>query len=151
MKKILTTLTIIILSLASCTSYKSVQVTDVTGQEKEVAAAVEQFRTGIINADRTLLESIFADKLVYGHSSGKVQNKAECIEEIVSLQPNDYLTITLTDQTITVSGETAVVRHIYSSDFTSKGVRGSLRIGNVLVWQKQDGKWKLLARQAYKL
>jgi PBP1b-binding outer membrane lipoprotein LpoB len=60
MKKIFTTLTIIILSLASCTSYKSAQVTDVTGQEKEVAAAVEQFRTSIINADRTLLESIFA-------------------------------------------------------------------------------------------
>lgn len=116
-----------------------------------MAAAVEQFRTGIIDADRTVLENIFADKLVYGHSNGKVQNKAECIDEIVSLQPNDYQTITLTDQTITISGETAVVRHIYSADFLSKGVKGSLRIGNVLIWQKQEGKWKLLARQAYKL
>lgn len=151
MKRILLTLFAAILGLSSCSTYRSAQVTDVATEEKKVAEAVEQFKTGIINADRDILESIFADKLVYGHSNGKVQNKAECIGEIVSLQPNDYLTITLTEQTITVSGETAVVRHIYSSEFLSKGVKGNLRIGNVLIWQKQEGKWKLLARQAYKL
>lgn len=151
MKKVLFTLIVAILGLNACSTYKPSQVTDIASQEKEVAQAVEQFKTGIINADRDILENIFADKLVYGHSNGKVQNKAECIEEIVSLQPNDYLTITLSDQTIVISGETAVVRHIYSSDFLSKGVKGSLRIGNVLIWQKQEGKWKLLARQAYKL
>ena len=127
------------------------QIVDMAEQEKAVAAAVEDFKTGIINADRELLESITSDKLVYGHSGGNVQNKAEFIEEIVSLQPNDYLTIDLSEQTITVSGNTAVVRHIYSSDYTSNGVEGSLRIGNVLIWQKQEGKWKLLARQAYRL
>ncbi|MBN1277706.1 MAG: nuclear transport factor 2 family protein, partial [Deltaproteobacteria bacterium] len=92
-----------------------------------------------------------SDKLVYGHSAGRVQNKAEFIEEVVSLQPNDYLTIDLSDQTITISGNTAVVRHIYSFDYTSDGVPGSSSIGNVLIWQEQEGKWKLLARQAYRL
>lgn len=151
MKKVFYTLAVILLFLSSCGTYKSAQITDISTREKEVTDAVEQFRKAIIDADRTVLENIFADKLVYGHSNGKVQNKAECIDEIVSLQPNDYQTITLTDQTITISGETAVVRHIYSADFISKGVKGSLRIGNVLIWQKQEGKWKLLARQAYKL
>ncbi len=151
MKKIFVTLSIIIFSISACTSDKSVTVADLAEEEKAVAAAVEQFKTAIINADRELLESIFADKLIYGHSGGKVQNKAECIEEIVSLQPNDYLSIDLAGQTIMVSGETAVVRHIYSADFTSNGAPGSLSIGNVLIWQKQDGKWKLLARQAYRL
>jgi len=127
------------------------QIVDMAEQEKAVAAAVEDFKTGIINADRELLESITSDKLVYGHSGGNVQNKAEFIEEIVSLQPNDYLTIDLEDQTITISENIAIVRHIYSSDFTSNGVEGSLRIGNVLIWQEQDRKWKLLARQAYRL
>ena len=142
---------IIALFLSSCGSEKTTPVTNLADQEKEVAIAVEKFKTGIIDADRALLEDLFADNLIYGHSGGNVQNKAECIEEIVSLQPNDYLTIDLADQTIMVSGETAVVRHIYSSDFTSNGEPSSLRIGNVLIWQKQDGKWKLLARQAYKL
>jgi hypothetical protein len=122
-----------------------------TAQEKAVAAAVEELKQAIIAADRARLETIAADQLVYGHSSGKVQNKAEFIEEIVRLEPNDYLTIDLIDQTITVSGKTAVVRHIYASEYISKGVKGSLRIGNMLVWQEQKGKWRLLARQAYRL
>ena len=122
-----------------------------SGSEKAVGAAVEELKQAIIAADRARLEAIAADQLVYGHSSGKAQNKAEFIEEIVSLEPNDYLSIDLIDQTITVSGKTAVVRHIYASDYTSKGVKGSLRIGNMLIWQQQKGKWKLLARQAYRL
>jgi len=151
MKKHILTIGILIIGLVSCRSNNPISSSDSAGQEKEILAALEKFKTGIIDADRAVLEDIFADKLVYGHSGGKVQNKAECIDEIVSLQPNDYLTIDMTDQTITISGETAIVRHIYSSEFTSNGIPGSLRIGNVLVWQKQDGKWKLLARQAYKL
>ncbi len=151
MKKIFLSIYILLIVLFSCTSDNSCSKTDPAAQEKEVLTALEQFKKGIINADKNILEDIFADKLVYGHSSGKVQNKAECIEEIVSLQPNDYLTIDMTDQTITISGDIAVVRHIYSSEFTSNGTPGNLRIGNVLIWQKQAGKWKLLARQAYRL
>ena len=153
MKKLFLLFSLIVSAFAFtlCNTDKPVQVLDVAEQEKAVAAAVEDFKTGIINADRALLESISADKLVYGHSGGKVQNKDEFIEEVVSLVPNDYLTIDLAEQTITVSGNTAIVRHIYSSDYTSNGVEGSLRIGNVLIWQEQEGKWKLLARQAYRL
>lgn len=120
-------------------------------QEKDVAAAVEVFRKGVIEADKALLESITADELVYGHSSGKVQNKTEFIAEIISGQPLDYITIEMTDQTIKVVGNTAVVRHIFSAGTISNGTPGNLKIGNMLIWQKQNGKWKLLARQAYKI
>jgi ketosteroid isomerase-like protein len=119
--------------------------------EKEVEAAVQSFKKGIIDADRQLLDALTSDQLVYGHSSGKVQNKAAFIEEIISLQPNDYQTIDLTNQTITVSGDVAVVRHIYSSEYKSNGENKNLRIGNMFIWQKKQGKWKLLARQAYSL
>jgi hypothetical protein len=119
--------------------------------EQEVQAAVESFIQGIIKADRQLLEAVTSENLVYGHSSGKVQDKAAFIDEVISLQPNDYLTIDLTNQTITVSGDVAVVRHIYSSEYLSNNEKKNLRIGNVLIWQKKHGKWKLLARQAYTL
>jgi hypothetical protein len=120
--------------------------------QKDVQAAVDSFVKGIVDADGALLESISADKLTFGHSSGKVQNKAEFIEEIVSKIPNDYTSVNLSDQTITISGDAAVVRHIYSADYTSNDtIQGSVRIGNVLIWQNQDGKWMLLARQAFRL
>jgi ketosteroid isomerase-like protein len=121
-----------------------------TKEEKEVTAAIEILKKGIIDADKNLLNTITSDDLVYGHSSGKVQNKAEFIEEIVSGKP-DYISIDMTDQTIRISGNTAIVRHIYSAETTNNGAPGHVKIGNMLIWQKQHGKWKLLARQAYKI
>lgn len=121
-----------------------------TKEEKAVLAAIETFKRGIIDADKELLGSIAAEELVYGHSNGKVQNKAEFIEEIVNSQP-DYSSIDMADQTIRICGNTAIVRHIYSAETTNNGTPGHVKIGNMLVWQKQHGKWKLLARQAYKL
>jgi hypothetical protein len=116
-----------------------------------VADAVDVFKKGIVDADRNLLESITTEELVYGHSSGKVQNKTEFVEEVVSGKPLDYISVETTDQTIKISGDVAVVRHIYSAETMSNGTPGKLKIGNMLIWQKQHGKWKLLARQAYKL
>ena len=126
----------------------------VHGQSKEEAslnAAIEIFRKGVMNADRALLESIADPDLVYGHSSGKVQNKAEFVDEIVSGKPLDYVTVELSNQTIKISDHIAIVRHIFSAQITNNGVAGNLKIGNMLVWKEKHGKWKLLARQAYKI
>lgn len=122
-----------------------------SGQEKDVAAAVENLKKAIVDADQSALQNIAAEELVYGHSNGRVQNKAEFVAEISTKQPIDYVKVEITEQTITVTGNTAVVRHIYAAETINKGTPGSLKIGNMLVWQKQKGNWKLLARQAYKL
>jgi len=120
--------------------------------EADVAAAVNQLMKGITDADENILKSITADELVYGHSSGKVQNKSEFIAEIVSGQPFRYMNIALSDQTIQMSGDAAVVRHIFTADTKSPdGTPGNLKLGIMQIWQLQNGKWKLLARQAYKL
>ena len=126
-------------------------VTAQSNDEKEVARAVETFKTAVVNADQDLLGSITADQLVYGHSSGVVQNKQEFIKEITSKVPHSYPTIDLTGQSISVTGKTAVVRHIMAATTDARGTAGALRIGIMMVWQKQHGEWKLLARQAYKV
>jgi ketosteroid isomerase-like protein len=119
--------------------------------EKAITAAVETFRKGIVDADRNLLESIAAPELVYGHSNGKVQDKAAFVDEIVSNNPFDYVTVDLTEQTIKIAGNTAVVRHTFSAETkNTAGTAGKIFIGNMLIWQKQHGKWLLLARQAYR-
>ena len=138
--------------LIVCCNRKQQQVIPPQTSEADVAEAVTQLMNGIMNADENTLISITADELIYGHSSGKVQNKSEFIAEIISGQPLDYLTIELLDQTIQIAGDIAVVRHIFTSETkNADGEPDSLRIGNMLIWQIQNGKWKLLARQAYKL
>ena len=47
--------------------------------------------------------------------------------------------------------DAAIARHIYSSESETDGKPASVRIGALQVWQKQDGSWKLLVRQGFKL
>jgi len=156
MKKVsLIFFSLLVIALFSCnqtTSTTTADATADTGSDTEVAAAVDQLMKGLIDADKDILENITAEGLVYGHSSGKVQNKTEFVNEILSGIPLDYLKIELLDQTIKIIGDAAVVRHIFTSEtVNNEGAPVSLRIGNVLVWQLQQGNWKLIARQAYKL
>lgn len=119
--------------------------------EDTVSEAVNLLMTGITNADEAVLREITADELVYGHSNGNVQDKTAFIAEIVSKRPLVYKDIKLLNQTIRMAGEVAVVRHIFTAETLGDGKPGTLRIGNMLVWQWREGRWKLVARQAYRL
>ncbi|WP_210463561.1 nuclear transport factor 2 family protein [Rufibacter roseolus] len=118
--------------------------------EKQVAAAVEQLKKAMITGERPALEAMVADALSYGHSSGKVENKAAFVEAIVSGK-SDFVTMDLTEQTIQVTGKTAIVRHKLYGQTNDSGTPGSVKLGVMQVWQKQGSAWKLLARQSYKL
>ena len=124
----------------------SAQTTD----EKEVAAAVESLRKAMIDGDKSALESIAAEELSYGHSNGKLEDKAAFVAAIAG-GSNDFKAIALSDQTIRVAGNTAIVRHKFNAEVVNNGTPGTANIGVLLIWQKQQGKWKLLARQAVKL
>jgi hypothetical protein len=50
-----------------------------------------------------------------------------------------------------VVGYSAIVRHILMGETEHDGKTNPVKIGVLLVWQKQDGNRKLLARQAYRL
>jgi ketosteroid isomerase-like protein len=112
-----------------------------------VTEAVETLRQAMVAADRAKLEAIAADGLSYGHSSGRVEDKAQFVAAIVEGR-SVFRSITLTEQTVSLSGDAAVVRHILSAETMDGGRPGTVRIGVLLVWQKQGGAWKLLARQA---
>jgi ketosteroid isomerase-like protein len=118
--------------------------------ESAVAAAVESLKKAMIDADKAGLQKITAEQLSYGHSSGKVEDKTTFIENIVSGK-SDFVTIDLTNQTIAVSGDAAIVRHTLSATTNDSGNPGSVKLNILLIWQKQKGEWKLLARQAVKV
>ena len=117
--------------------------------EKEIADAVESLRNAMANADKPALEKLTAEELSYGHSGGKVETKKEFIENIASGK-SDFVTIELTNQTIQITGNTAIVRHALSATTNDNGKPGAVKLLILLVWQKQKGNWKLLARQAVK-
>jgi ketosteroid isomerase-like protein len=121
-----------------------------TKEENAVAAAVESLRKAMIDADKPALEKLTCDELSYGHSSGVIQDKTAFVDAIASGK-SDFVTIDLTDQTIKVVGNTALVRHILAASINDGGKPGTVKLSVLLVWQKQNKEWKLLARQAVKI
>jgi hypothetical protein len=119
---------------------------------KEVTMAVEQLRAAMISADSVMLSKLAADKLVYGHSGGTVQNKQEFIHGITS-GGSVFVSIDLSNQTIVVVNNTAVVRHTLYAATNDKGKGpGTVKLAVMLTWIKNDkGEWQLLARQAVKI
>ncbi len=119
-------------------------------EEAAVTAAVENLRKAMIDGDKAGLQNITADQLSYGHSSGKVEDKATFVDNIVTGK-SDFVTIDLTNQTIAISGDAAIVRHTLAATTNDGGNPGSVKLNILLIWQKQKGQWKLLARQAVKI
>ena len=118
--------------------------------EQEVLNAVEDLRLALISGDSKALDAIAADNLSYWHSSGKHEDKAAFIESLVSGK-SDFVSIDLSDQTIKMSGEVAIVHHVLTAKTNDGGVPGTVKIGILLVFQKYKEGWKLFARQAYKV
>jgi ketosteroid isomerase-like protein len=118
--------------------------------EQLMTARVEQLRMAMINGDRTALENLVAEKLSYGHSSGQIDDKNKFIEKLVS-GASDFVSIVLTEQTVSISEKVAIVRHILTAKTNDGGKPGDVHIRVLLIWQKQKGDWKLLARQAVKI
>lgn len=115
-----------------------------------VAQLVKELNKAIVHRDSAALVDITRDELTFGHSGGVIQDKAAFIRAVLD-GPTFFKSIDPENQTIQVRGKHAFVRHIVVASATRDGNPLALRFGNVMVWYKKQGKWKLLARQGYKL
>ena len=118
-----------------------------SADEAAVAQAVEALRKAILGQEKTQLEALCADQLSYGHSDGRVENKAKFIDGVMTRKAI-LKSLTLSDHTIAIVGTDAIARHTWASESEADGKLTSTKIGVLQVWQKQDGAWKLLARQS---
>jgi ketosteroid isomerase-like protein len=137
-------------SLLLIFSITTVLVVAQSKKETKVSEAVEKLKLAMVSGERAALESIAADQLSYGHSGGLVETKAQFVEKIASGQ-SDFVTIELKNQTIAISGNTAIVRHELHATTNDNNKPGEVHLKIMLVWQKQNKEWKLLARQAVKI
>ncbi|MDT7828647.1 nuclear transport factor 2 family protein [Pricia sp. S334] len=116
----------------------------------EVEDAVAALNAALVDPERTVLKGMAADDLSYGHSSGNIQDGETFIDDLMN-GPFDFLSIDTSDESIHISGSTAIARHVLSAKGTNEGEPAEVHIGIMLVFQKKNGKLRLLARQAYKL
>jgi ketosteroid isomerase-like protein len=121
-----------------------------TARITQVTKATEQLRKAMVDADATALDRLTDAKLNYGHSGGHVDSKTEFMQKLLG-GGSDFVSINLTEQTITISKKIAMVRHNLAAITNDNGKPGEVHLKVLLVWQKLKGKWKLIARQAVKI
>lgn len=115
-----------------------------------VAATAEKLRLAMISGEKTELESLILPELTYGHSGGHIDDSKEFVEKLVS-KKSDFVTIEITNQTVNIVGNTAIVRHHFYATTADLGkAPGDVTLDILLVWVKSGKNWKLLARQAVK-
>jgi ketosteroid isomerase-like protein len=118
--------------------------------EATVTKNIDAFRKAILDADKATLEALSAEQLSYGHSDGRVQNKAVFVDGVMTRKAK-VKSLTFPDLTVAVTGDAAVARHQYVSESELDGKASAIKLGTLEVWQKQNGSWKLLARQGFKV
>jgi hypothetical protein len=122
-----------------------------SGEQAQVAQAVEALTKAMLAVDRKQLEALTSEHLSYGHSAGRIENQKQFIDYLESRQ-SAFRRIDLTEQTISIVSDEAIVRHLFTGETVSPaGQVTPVRIGVLQVWTKESGNWKLLARQAYRL
>jgi ketosteroid isomerase-like protein len=79
-----------------------------------------------------------------------VETKSQFVD-VIANKKTIYRTITLSEPSIVIAGNNAVVRHVFSNTTETNGKTASMSVGILQVWQKQDNGWRLLAPQAFRL
>ncbi|MEP7277612.1 MAG: nuclear transport factor 2 family protein [Bacteroidota bacterium] len=135
---------LLVMTIASVGTYAQ------SSDEKAVATAVENLRKAMVDPTKAALVNLTVPELSYGHSTGKIEDQAEFVKALVS-GASDFVTISLSDQSIKIKGNTAIVRHVFNATSNDGGKPGVVKISILMVWIKQNKEWKLLARQAVKI
>ena len=119
-------------------------------QQKQVEEKVEQLKKAMIDGDSLMLDKLSSNNLIYGHSGGHIDDKKEFVHKLVS-GGSDFVTIDLAEPTVTVvNKKTVVTRHTLSAKTNDNGKPADVHLYVMIVWQKQHGQWKMVARQAAK-
>lgn len=123
---------------------------DAPAQAAEVEAAVDALTQALLAGDGPALEVLTHDGLSYGHSSGLVQDKAAFIEPLATKRAS-FPSIALSDRSVSVVGDDAIARHVFTGESVANGKTAPVHIGVLQVWHREGGRWRLLARQAFKI
>ncbi|MBX8495884.1 nuclear transport factor 2 family protein [Pseudomonas cichorii] len=120
-----------------------------SSDENDVAAAVDKLTQAMWHKDIGQLKALTADNLSYGHSSGNIQDKQAFIADIETGK-SAFNELKMLNQKIILSGDVALVRNHFSAQAVNSGKVVPTEIENFQIWQKQNGQWLLIGRQAFR-
>lgn len=115
----------------------------------EINSKMRILRNALLDRDSMALVTLLADDVTYGHSNGMVQKKAELIRDVMTGR-QDYSKIEVRKMNIRIFENTAIVNLESDVSLVMDGKSMDLDMDILLVWVRQQGEWKLVARQSVK-
>jgi len=113
-----------------------------------IAQAVEDYRQGMLTANKAQLEALCMDEVSFGHTSGLLQTKAEFITSVTDGK-TVWKSLSFEKPVNRIVGDCAISHFIFVGENENGGKTNALKFDVVLVWHKQGGQWRTLVRQGY--
>ncbi|MFH6604751.1 DUF4440 domain-containing protein [Maribacter algicola] len=114
---------------------------------KAIELTVNNLHKAIIAADSLQLHNLTAEELTYGHSGGSIEDRKIFIENILN-GTSDFSKIDFPDPDITIKENAAWVRSTMQAELVNDGKPNPITLKILYIFIKENGFWKLLARQA---
>jgi ketosteroid isomerase-like protein len=118
--------------------------------EDDVRKAEKDWAAAVVARDFGALERIYSDQLIYAHSTGRVETKAQYLDRLKS-GTQQYEKIEFQNTTIHTYGDSAAaLSHVHISG-KSNGQPFDDRLIMLHLWVKAKGAWRLAAHQTTKM
>ena len=118
----------------------------------ELESRVNNLNTALLSANRDSLNDLTSDDLSYGHSNGDMQKKSGFVDSLATHNWS-FTQLKASDQNIVnINDNTAIVRQkLFGAAKNIGKDTTKVALGVLQVWKKEEGKWRLYARQGFKL
>lgn len=143
MKKIIILFSLLFLALQPTTAQNTKNQKNMTNQsqtEKEIAEVVRSVTRLMIERNVDELESLLDKNFTLTHITGRVQSKADWLEEIRT-ESMKYYGFEEVQMTVKIDGNTATVTNRNLLDARIWGSRNKWRLQQVFTLENRNGKW----------
>ena len=113
--------------------------------EQQVIATESEWVQAEVHRDAAVLGRVLDDRFLVNSSTGELSDKASVIAEVLGWKMSSQ---TITDRTVVVDGDTAVVYGTANFRFAVEGKDDEVSAGRyTTTYIKRDGQWRALALQ----
>ena len=112
----------------------------------EVLAADKAWAQAVTSGNFAKLQRVLDDELIYAHSTGNIETKAEYLAKLKS-GSQKYDVIDHEKSTVRVHGDAAIAHSIVVMKGTNASGPFDNRLMMIHTWVKKGGEWRLVAHQ----
>jgi hypothetical protein len=118
--------------------------------EKELVNCMSSWKRAMVGRNQAIFRRLYGADLVYTHSNGKHETKAEAIDAVINGKIR-FESIDIADNSVRSYGDTAVSNCRITMNLNAEGNKTTVILDVLHVWVKNSGRWQLVARQAVRL